>query len=72
MLIIAAIGVGLALPVAWWLGRYVSAQLYGVEPNDPIAIGVAIALLLTVAVVAGLIPSNRAARLDPTVALRQE
>ena len=72
VLFIAAIGVVFALPAAWWLGRYVSAQLYGVQPNDPLAIGAAIALLLTVAVIAGLIPSNRAARLDPTVALRQD
>jgi putative ABC transport system permease protein len=72
VLVIGALGVTLALPAAWWLGRYVSTELYGVEPNDPIATGAAIALLLTVAVAAGLIPSTRAARLDPTVALRQE
>jgi ABC-type lipoprotein release transport system permease subunit len=32
----------------------------------------AIALLMTVSVVAGLIPSNRAARVNPTTALRYE
>jgi ABC-type antimicrobial peptide transport system permease subunit len=53
VLFIAAIGVVVALPAAWWLGRYVSAQLYGVQPNDPLAIGAAIALLLTVATIAG-------------------
>jgi predicted permease len=72
VLVIGGVGVTLALPAAWWLGRYVSTQLYGVEPTDPVAIGAAVALLLTVAVAAGLIPSTRAARLDPTVALRQE
>jgi predicted permease len=72
VLVIGVVGVTLALPVTWWLGRYVSTQLYGVEPNDPVAIGAAIALLLTVAITAGLIPSSRAARLDPTVALRQD
>jgi putative ABC transport system permease protein len=72
VLVIGAVGVTLALPAAWWLGRYVSTQLYGVEPNDPVAIGAAVALLLTVAIAAGLIPSSHAARLDPTVALRQD
>ncbi len=72
VLAIAAIGVALALPAAWWLGRYVGTQLYGVQPGDPLAIGAAIALLLTVALAAGLIPSNRAARLNPTMALRQD
>jgi predicted permease len=72
VLAIAIGGVVLALPAAWWLGRYVSSQLYGVEPHDPLAIGAAVTLLVGVAVMAGLIPSTRAARLDPTVALRQE
>jgi predicted permease len=72
VLVIAVAGIALALPAAWWLGRYVSSQLYGVEPHDPMAMTAAVMLSLIVAVVAGLIPSNRAARLDPTVALRQD
>jgi ABC-type lipoprotein release transport system permease subunit len=50
----------------------VSAQLYGVTAGDPLTIGGTIALLLTVALAAGLVPSTRAARLSPTVALRVE
>ncbi len=72
VLIIAAAGIAIALPAAWWLGRYVSAQLYGVQPGDPFATAAAVLLLLTVAVAAGLLPSTRAARLDPTTALRQD
>ena len=63
---------GPGLPAAWWLARYVSAQLYGVQPTDPITFIAAAALLTAVAALAGLIPSARAARLDPTVALRSE
>ena len=70
VLIIAAAGIAVALPAAWWLGRYVSAQLYGVQPGDPFATAAAVLLLLTVAVAAGLLPSTRAARLDPTTALQ--
>jgi ABC-type antimicrobial peptide transport system permease subunit len=48
----------------------VATQLYGVVPTDPIAIGGAILVLTAVAVLAGLVPSLRAARIDPTRALR--
>ena len=72
VLVIAASGLALGLPAAWWLARYVSTQLYGVEPSDLVTFAGATVLLISVAALAGLIPSGRAARLDPTVALRSE
>jgi putative ABC transport system permease protein len=72
VLIIAAAGIMIGLPAAWWLGRYVSTQLYNVNPTDAGIIIGATVLLTIVAVLAGLVPSARAARLDPTTALRAE
>jgi ABC-type antimicrobial peptide transport system permease subunit len=72
VLLIVAAGIAAGLPAAWWLGRYVAAQLYGVKATDPLAIGAAIAGLTIVALLAGLIPSRRAASVQPTVALRYE
>jgi len=72
VLTLAAAGIAAGLPAAWWLGRFVSSQLYGVEPTDPLTIAGAVLILLTVALLAGLIPSTRAARLNPTRALRHE
>jgi predicted permease len=72
VLVIAAIGVAIGLPAAWWLSRLVSSQLYGVTPTDPIAIGGAVLLLTAVAAFSGLVPSTRAARVSPTRALRYE
>jgi predicted permease len=72
VLIITAIGVTLAMPAAWWLSRFVESQLFGVKSTDAVTVVGAIALLMTVSVVAGLIPSNRAARVNPTTALRYE
>ena len=72
VLAIVACGVAVGLPAAWWLGRYVSAQLYGVAPGDPLAMSAAVALLLAVSLAAGLVPSTRAARLNPTDALRAD
>jgi predicted permease len=72
VLVIAVVGIAVGLPAAWWLGRYVSTQLFEVRPSDPLTVAGAVILLLGVALMAGLIPSLRAARLDPTTALRHE
>jgi predicted permease len=72
VLSIAAIGVAVGLPAAWFLGRYVASQLYGVQPTDPLTIAGAVLMLAAVATIAGLIPSIRATRVSPTTALRYE
>ena len=72
VLVIAAAGIALALPAAWWLARYVSTQLYGVEPTDPDHFHWSDGAADSRRGLAGLIPSGRAARLDPTTALRAE
>jgi ABC-type antimicrobial peptide transport system permease subunit len=72
VLLIAAAGVAVGLPLAWWLGRFVSAQLYGVKPGDPLTIASAVMLLTGIALLAGLLPALRAARLAPTLALRHD
>jgi ABC-type antimicrobial peptide transport system permease subunit len=46
--------------------------LFGIAPTDPLAIGSALALLIGVALAASYLPARRAARLDPTQALRYE
>jgi predicted permease len=70
--ILVTFGVLLALPAAWWLGRYVRSQLYGLEPFDPLTVAAAVGLLAGVAAVAGLVPARRAASVNPIVALRYE
>lgn len=52
--------------------RFVKADRYGITPMDPAATVGALALLAGVALVAGVIPARRAARVDPIVALRVE
>jgi predicted permease len=68
---IVAAGIALALPLAWASTRLVQRQLYGVTPIDPAAIAAAVCVLVIVATIAGLIPARRAARMNPTTALRQ-
>jgi ABC-type antimicrobial peptide transport system permease subunit len=44
--------------------------LFGVAWSDPVSFGAALAVLLFVAAIAGLLPAHRAARVDPSIALR--
>ena len=72
VLILLAIGLAVGVPSALGLGRFVAAQLYGIQPNDPSLAGYTLLLLTTVSVAAGLIPAHRASRIDPILALRCE
>ena len=75
----AAIGLGLVLVIARILGNALylvrgehTGLLYGVTTTDPIALGGALAGLILVAAISGVVPARNAARLDPLVALRAE
>jgi predicted permease len=72
VLLLLGIGLAIGVPAAMALGKYVSSQLYGIEPQDP---GIAIVTMLLLALVsaaAGLIPAHRASRINPILALRYE
>jgi ABC-type antimicrobial peptide transport system permease subunit len=69
---LALAGVGLGAALAALAGRVFSALLYGVSPLDPLAYGLAAAILLAVSLAANLVPALAAARVDPMRALRSE
>ena len=50
--------------------RVLATLLFEIEPNDPATFAGVAALLVVVAIVAGLVPARRASRVDPLVALR--
>jgi predicted permease len=54
------------------LSRFVRSQLFGVGPSDPVTMVSVFVLMTAVAVAAGYLPARRAARVDPTVALRSQ
>lgn len=54
------------------VSRLLRSLLFGVEPGDPLALGVAAVVLAGVAVVAAGGPAIRAARVDPVESLRED
>jgi putative ABC transport system permease protein len=66
------VGVVVGLAGAWFSTRLVESMLYDVEPTDPVTFSTIPLVLLTVGVVASLIPALRATRIAPTEALREE
>jgi ABC-type antimicrobial peptide transport system permease subunit len=70
LLVIAGLAVG--LPIIFAVTRLASTLLFGLTPTDPVSLISAALLMLAVTMVAGYLPSRRATRVDPMVALRCE
>jgi len=71
-ILLAVAGIVIGIPITLWLTRLTKSFLFGLEPNDPMVLAVAVGSLLAVCALAGWLPARRAARIDPTVALRYE
>jgi ABC-type antimicrobial peptide transport system permease subunit len=71
-LVVAAAGGVIGLASAYAAGQLVSNWLYAVKPSDPFILTMTLALVLSVTLVATLIPVLRAARVDPALSLRFE
>lgn len=66
------IGGSVGIAAALGLGRLAQSQLYQLQGHDPVALGGAVLLLTVVAFGAALVPAQRAARVDPMIALRYD
>jgi predicted permease len=69
---VTLVGLAAGTVAALWLTRFLGALLYDVAPSDPLAFAATAGLLLAVSVLASWLPARRAARIDPSRALRSE
>ena len=69
---LVAAGIVAGLPGAYLVGRLLKHTLFNLQPADPVAASVSLAVLIGVAVLSAWLPASRAARIDPMSALREE
>ncbi|HYX22125.1 MAG TPA: FtsX-like permease family protein, partial [Thermoanaerobaculia bacterium] len=69
---LAAIGLAAGVVASVAVTRLVSSLLFGVSATDPATFAGVAALLAAAALGASYLPARRAARLDPSIALRRE
>jgi ABC-type antimicrobial peptide transport system permease subunit len=68
---LASAGSVAGLAIAYVAARNISSMLYGVRPDDPAVLAAGVAVAVSAAVAACLLPAMRAARLDPIAGLKE-
>lgn len=69
---LSAIGVTIGTIAAWFAGRLIESRLYGVEARDARTLGLAVSVLMLIALLSSWIPARRAAVTNPIESLRAE
>jgi putative ABC transport system permease protein len=68
---IVAIGLVFGIAVGLLLGQYLVSLLYGITSYDPVTVGLVLTVLAFASTLACLIPTLRAIRINPVIALRE-
>jgi predicted permease len=72
LLVPAAVGLAISVPAALGASKFVQSFLFETKPNDPLALALAVAILMGSAILAGYVPARKASRIQPMTALRHE
>jgi predicted permease len=70
--VLVVCGLLVGAPATYYLSRYVTSQLYGVDPLNLLTAAIPLAILLLASTLAGWMPARRASSIDPMQALRYE
>jgi ABC-type antimicrobial peptide transport system permease subunit len=71
-LILIVVGTAIGIPLSIAMSRAIRSQLFGVAPESVSAIAFAVITMLLLAAAAVWIPTRRATRVNPSIALRVE
>jgi ABC-type antimicrobial peptide transport system permease subunit len=69
---LVAAGIALGTTGSFGSSRLLRAIVYGVDPRSPVLLAAAISVTVVAALLATYLPAQRAASVDPTLALRAE
>ncbi|MDX2152590.1 MAG: ABC transporter permease [Bryobacteraceae bacterium] len=70
--LMVAVGGVIGIPAFLATTRFAESLLFGVTPQDPVTLVLAVVALLGVTLLAGFLPARRATKVDPLTALREE
>jgi ABC-type antimicrobial peptide transport system permease subunit len=71
-LILVGLGLAIGVPAAMASARWLRGLTFGISTTDPAVLAATIVALILIGMSAGVLPSRRASRIDPMVALRQD
>jgi ABC-type antimicrobial peptide transport system permease subunit len=72
VLLLAGVGLAIGVPTALAASRLVESLLFGMKPNDPLALTGSVVTLVCAVMLAGYLPARHASRIDPMIALRHD
>jgi macrolide transport system ATP-binding/permease protein len=72
VLTLELLGLAIGIPVVLAGSRYVESLLFGIKPNDPMALTAGVAVLFAAGLLASYVPARRASSIDPMIAVRHE
>jgi macrolide transport system ATP-binding/permease protein len=72
VVLLAAVGLALSVPTALAASQLVESFLFGMKPNDPLALTGSVVTLVGAAILAGYLPARNASQIEPMIALRHD